>query len=443
MAVKLPYYFERYLLSIQPSVASRARAIQLHTTLTSRLPDHADFRAIYAGSFLYGSYKRNTALNPIKDVDVCVLLDIDHRRHAPEKTVGYLRAVLEEIGYEDKTAYQQRSVRIDMSKTTLDVVPVVAINGNDQPLLIPDRALQQWISTHPKGHLDAASRLNAECGGRYIPLVKTAKAWHSYQRRDVIRPKPKGFTVEALVAQYQDPSAPSYAEAFAAFLENYWRACGADLQAGQFPDVPDPGIPGEIIKVRFTPDEAKAFGVVVYNSLEAATAALAMDGAVAPCAAAWRDVFGPKFPVGATEIVKSFAEGIIDTAEGEPFDNVMFSDPLPAPTLAPLTITVGVAATEGGRVYGTYPDDGEPLQKGLGLHFEIVGLPVVAPFSVTWTVTNHGEEARRAKDTDHVSRGASTTHWETTKYRGSQWMTCQVEKNGIPVARARYIVNIG
>src|SRR5262245_8774511 len=130
--MELPSYFNEYLRKIQPSRASRERAIQLHSTLRRRLKDEVEddlFKAWYAGSFLYGSYIRNTAIQPIKDVDVCILLDLDITKCTPELVVRRLRRVAEALGYEDKVAYQRRSVRIDMAQTTMDLVPVVALDG--------------------------------------------------------------------------------------------------------------------------------------------------------------------------------------------------------------------------------------------------------------------------------------------------------------------------
>jgi len=155
------------------------------------------------------------------------------------------------------------------------------------------------VPTHPKGHLAAATRLNVASGGRYIPFVKIVKAWYRYQMKElrgVERPKPKGFTLEALVARYQDADAPSYAEAFVNFLANLYHATGSALARGEFPDVPDPGLPGETVKVRLTPAEVKAFGTLVAETLSAARVALAEEGRAAS-ATAWRAILGPKFPV--------------------------------------------------------------------------------------------------------------------------------------------------
>ncbi len=169
--MEIPSYFRRYLQNIQPSRSSRERAIQLHTTLTDRLGKNKSFQDWYGGTFLYGSYKRNTAIQPIKDVDICVLLKINPNAHQPKDVINQLRKMLENNGYEAKTALQRRSVRIDMSQTTLDIVPVVAINGENQPLRIPDRKLEEWVDTHPKGHLITATALNKDSNMRYCHVM--------------------------------------------------------------------------------------------------------------------------------------------------------------------------------------------------------------------------------------------------------------------------------
>lgn len=440
--MEIPTYFNRFISAIQPSEPSRTRAIQLHTTLVKRLRAHEEFTKILDVSFLYGSYRRNTALNPIKDVDVCTILDIDYKRYTPERIVDYLREVLEAIGYEDKTAHQQRSIRIDMSQTTLDVVPVVVETDADEPLRIPDQLLNQWIHTHPKAHLAEATRLNAISAGRYLPLVKIVKSWYKYQCRGQERPKPKGFTLESLVAQYQEPDSPSYAEAFVGFLSSYWAACGERLKRGIFPPVPDPGMPGEFLALTFSVDEAKAFGAIVEASLMDARAALALEGDVRDSAIAWRNILGPKFPTEPLGIVKSMAEATFDSTEDEPIENAMSIDLPQATGFAPFRLTIGVAPSVNGTVTQMYESNGEPLPKNRGLFFTIVDAPVRPPFTVTWTVTNHGTEATRAKALTHFTRGASTTQWESTSYRGSHWMTCDIEKNGVLVARQRVIINI-
>jgi len=450
--VDIPSYFRRYLRAIQPTRASRERAVQLHKTLRDRLATDTHFQDWYDSSFLYGSYRRNTAVQPIKDVDVCVVLGINTSEHKPEAVVQRLRRVLERNGYEDKTALQRRSVRIDLSGTTLDVVPVVAQDGDDKPLWIPDRALTRWVETHPKGHLAATTALNKDSNDRYVPFVKIVKAWYRHQAhtlRGVERPKPKGFTLEALVAQYQDPDAPGYAEAFVTFLSNVWDACGADLARGVFPAVPDFGHPGQTIALRMTPTEARAFGAIIQDSLAKARTARETEG-VAASAVAWQEIFGPKFPVQAaittTTTTMSAGKAAVleseDDAEGDAEgDAEVARIDLPAPTrLGTLKIAAALAHTQGGTIQRNHPNDGRALPKDKWLRFSVARTSVAQPYDVHWIVTNHGHEAREARDLRHERTG--TVIWESTSYRGSHTMACELRREGLVLARATHIVNI-
>lgn len=451
--MELPSYFAKYLHTIQPSRASRERAIQLHTTLRNRLAsaDDATFKSWYSDSFLYGSYIRNTAINPIKDVDVCLLLDLDINDYVPETVVRQLKNLLEELGYEDKTAYQRRSVRIDMSGTTLDVVPVVPIDGETEALHIPDRKVKEWILTHPKAHMEAAKRINKECGGRYIPLVKIVKAWYRYQakeKRDIERPKPKGFTLEVLVANYHDPDAPTYAEAFVNFLQNLMAACGTSLKLGVFPQVPDPGLPGEYLKVTFEPEEAKLFAEIVEESLALAKQAIAAE-TYGESAALWCKVFGSRFP-DAPRAEKSLR------AEAETTDEDLLFDPLIEAEISELELPVlsaptgrlklkaGLSQKERGHIYQQYPSASRAIPKGIWLRFSIVETSIAPPYNIKWTVVNHGKEAREDGDMGHwhMTSWQEPYRWEHTKYRGSHYMVCEILKNGVVVARSQHTVTI-
>ncbi|MFN8475540.1 MAG: hypothetical protein U0822_25375 [Anaerolineae bacterium] len=444
--MEVPSYFRRYLQAIQPARANRTRAVQLHNTLRDRLGADQHFKDWFAGTFLYGSYRRNTAVQPIKDVDICILLNINPADHKPEAVVARLRRVLERNGYQDKTALQRRSIRVEMSGMTLDAVPVVQVNGPEEPLLIPDRPLAQWVPTHPKGHLAAATALNKENGGRFIPFVKIVKAWYRYQAHDlraVERPKPKGFTLEALVAKYQDADAPSYAEAFVTFLDNLWRDAGQQLKHGVFPDVADPGMPGETLKLTFDPEEVELFTEIVTESLVSAQSALEAT-TYKDSAALWGTVLGSKFPKAERTMPEDEVKRVAETEEiDEALDEEIGGIELPqVHQLGTLKIRAQVARTRYGETTQGYPSDSRALPKGFWLRFSIVKTSVLQPYSVRWIVNNHGREAREAGDLGHMQDGDSEEQWEYTKYRGVHTMTCELHRNGAVLARAKHIVNI-
>jgi hypothetical protein len=450
--MELPSYFTKYLREIQPSRTSRERAIQLHTTLRDRLSSTDDeyFADWFSGSFLYGSYIRNTAIHPIKDVDVCLLLNLSTSDYTPETIVRRLKNLLEDLGYEDKTAYQRRSIRIDMSGTTMDAVPVVP-NDEAKPLSIPDRKLKEWVDTHPKAHIEATTRINKECGGRYIPLVKIVKAWYRYQakeKRVIERPKPKGFTLEVLVAKYQDQDAPTYAEAFVSFLQNLMNACGVLLKSGIFPQIPDPGLPNEYLKVNFEPDEAKLFAAIVEESLAIAKKAIVAE-TYGESAKLWRDVFGNQFPDAPASVKSLRFSETIEEAEAifDPLIEAEISEIelplLPDPT-ARVRIKAELAYKSDSVPYQHYPTGSRAVPKGTWIRFSVADTTVSPPYTIKWTVENHGKEARDAGDMGHsyVKNSQDRFLLEHTKYRGTHYMICEIIKYSVVVARTKHIVNI-
>ena len=332
----------------------------------------------------------------------------------------------------------------------MDVVPVVPIEDEDTVLHIPDRKVKEWIYTHPKAHMEAATRINAECSGRYIPLVKIVKAWYRYQakeKRELERPKPKGFTLEALVAQYQDPDATTYAEAYVGFLQNLLNSCGALLKAGVFPDVPDPGAPGEFLKLTIEQDDATLFAEIVEESLAVGKKAFVAE-TVGESALLWREVFGSGFPEAPASAQFARAAQLLEhdtlldsSFESEVCRSTEFVPSIPNETV---TITAQLAREKDGTFLRHHSSDSRPIAKEMGIKFSISKTSVEPPYEIRWIVENHGKEAQEAKCMDHEASSTSNEpwNWETTAYCGSHFLICEVIKGGAVVARTKHIVNI-
>jgi hypothetical protein len=269
---KLDSLFEKFLSNINPDPDATAYAIEAHEPVREFLENDEDFGQYFVDSFLYGSYKRHTAVGTIKDVDIVILtnFDPDNDEHTPAKVLRKLKSALARH-YEDpeNPEYQRRSIRInrpllnkDDCEMTLDIIPAVAVSGNDEPLRVPDRESKEWIWSHPKGHIKRSSELNKEenTEGRFVPLVKIFKWWWKYQctvrQPEVERPKPKGFWVETLTGENLDDSQHFYADHFIAVLENVSAKYSG---LGRVPDLQDPGLQqGEYVKTDMTLEE---FGI--------------------------------------------------------------------------------------------------------------------------------------------------------------------------------------
>ena len=190
---KLNTLFKKLLSNIEPDPSAVGYAQDAHKPIREHLSEDDKFKEYFVDSFLYGSYRRHTAVGTIKDVDIVVLTNFDpyDLENTPQSVLRKLKAALTRY-YKDpeNPDYQRRSIRINDPlpdkknvEMTLDIIPAVAVNGDDAPLLVPDREMKEWILTHPKGHLAYTSKLNKpeHSEERFVPLVKMMKWWWKYQ----------------------------------------------------------------------------------------------------------------------------------------------------------------------------------------------------------------------------------------------------------------------
>lgn len=138
--------------------------------------------------YLSGSYKRETAIARIDDVDIVFIIDpgawpgdffglSDFPQ--PNKVLEtFARAI--RLRYPQSSVFtQRRSVRLQLYHLDIDVVPAVEDIGDPEIIYIPDVQEGSWISTSPKKHSAQATRVNQARDGRLKPLIKLLKFWNS------------------------------------------------------------------------------------------------------------------------------------------------------------------------------------------------------------------------------------------------------------------------
>ncbi|MFA6198544.1 MAG: hypothetical protein WC734_05365 [Patescibacteria group bacterium] len=411
--------FKTFLSNIEPSDSQVGEAKTGHETLRGRLGSDDDLKALLAGdTFLAGSYRRSTAVKPIKDVDIIVPLSTDRTKTTPHQCLKDLRKVL--LRYY-KTAHledQRRSIRIDLSYVTMDIVPACAPDGPDKPLWVPDREQAQWIETNPKGHIAFVTSLNKQSDGQFVPLVKIFKWWRLFRLPEMKHPK--SFFLELLVADSVDLKAEDFGTGFHAVLKAWRRKYEQHATGGTVPNVADPGLPGQLIHTGMSSSDFKTFYDELVASEEVAQAALdAEDDSAA--AEEWRKIFGQEFPANEDN-------GAVKSA----FVAVGYR----------LRLTARLSQRENGELKDHYPSNGRQLPKDWWIRFQVAETDVPAPYQIKWIVENHGREARDAMDRGHVRFPGTSTQWERTKYTGQHHMYCQIIKNDRVVATGRHVVNI-
>lgn len=455
--------FERFLHNIEPDKDAVSHAQEAHEPVRQHLAGDSSIKDYISNTFLYGSYKRHTAIGDIKDVDIVILTRFspDNPLHSPQRVLKLLKATLTRY-YEDanSTDYQQRSIRINdplpnkpSVKLTLDVIPAIAPNGPERALLVPDRELACWIESHPKGHIAYSSGLNANdiTGERFVPLVKIMKWWWKHQvsirQPGVERPQPKGFWVECLTGlilkglmdEGLDVSSTPYAELFVAVLDRIVSNYGMTRLV---PALPDPGLPSQSIGTSMTTLEFSRFMDAVSDSLPGAQSTLALS--TPDASQVWSQLFGDVFPVVTAEKSSWNVGGVAIDLEHSPEERFLSRD---YGITERLNHIIGLECTSkrNGFQQRTVRSD-SVVDKGFGLTFQVRGLHAIPkPYNVYWKVKNSGSEASVA----HQLRGEIThdegkfEKFEKTCYTGRHYVECYVvNRQRQCIAKARHYVVI-
>ncbi|MCB9797032.1 MAG: nucleotidyltransferase [Alphaproteobacteria bacterium] len=172
--------FNAFLGSLELTPGQRQSVINQHTYLRTQLQQ----RMHTVGNFLTGSYARSTAIRPLNDIDLFLVLDPAHHsgpgRGTPNDCLREVQAALD-AAYPNKELpiLQSRSVNIEFSGTGVgyDVVPAFA-HPNDEVFIIPDRDANAWIHSNPKIHQSLSTQANERAGKMLKPLTKAAKHWN-------------------------------------------------------------------------------------------------------------------------------------------------------------------------------------------------------------------------------------------------------------------------
>lgn len=447
---KLNSTFDEFLSAIEPGDKAVKYAIKAHEPVREFLQsDESSFKEYVVDTFLYGSYRRHTAVGDIKDVDIVVLtnFDISDDENPPNNVLKKLKASLSKF-YKDpeNPEYQRRSIRIndplpdEVTDMTLDIIPAVPVDKNDGVLWVPDKEVKSWVYSHPNGHIENTTQLNSEeCSqGKFVPLVKIIKWWWKYQCSVLIpkteRPKPKGFWVECLVAENFDPNQRYWADHFITVLQNI-SSKYSNLQS--VPELKDPGLQDETIKTSMTLDEFKFFINTVEDSLDLAKKANT-EGSEAESQRLWQQIFGEKFS-GSNKSYIGKSGTPISRNVGEQFltdfgihESIRYS------------IRIDARIIQDGWRPFFLRGSSNPLRKKRKLEFYIQNCGVPNYYTIKWKVKNYGDEATSAGDLrgEITDDKGQRTKVENTKYTGRHYVECYAVQNGVCVAKDRIEVPI-
>lgn len=237
-----------------------------------------------------GSFTRGTALPPVNDADLLLVLHSDFHRPGmlPYEALEKLKSELEARLRQD-CRVQPHSVGVRYQDFCIDVVPAYALPGAAL-FKIPEINLGTrqgvWIDTNPAAHVSFAGQRDQVTGAMAIPIVRMLKCWNRNRQSSL-----KSIHLELMVLNGFQTKPSRYVEgAVLAF-----QAVATGLKQG----CPDPANPGSLIRsdylsVKRREDLARAAEKAAATLKQAQD--LERNGDIANAVALCYGVFGDPFP---------------------------------------------------------------------------------------------------------------------------------------------------
>ena len=234
--------------NVEPSPDDKRNAIEVHTAVRQALELSPQLRQMGIDTILIGSYARKVSIRRIKDVDVFGRLFDAPADVQPMSLLDLFESVLvQEFGAE-RVERQARSIKIEFPEYDLsaDAVPAVPELSDWR---IPS-ADEGWEHTNPLQLNELSSVVNAACDGEYVPTVKLVR---QTRREHLGEASPGGLYVEiatmnTFIGGTRGADSSDYlCVALAGVADQLRQAAASGL--------PDPSMPGQVIKTRATPTE--------------------------------------------------------------------------------------------------------------------------------------------------------------------------------------------
>lgn len=276
----IPQAFQEFLSKLELTDSEREKASDQHTYLRTQLQQ----RLSVADNFLSGSYARHTAIRPLHDIDVFLVLDGTRKPNEPPSAVlSRIQSTLDTIYPGKSSVRQSRSVNIEFTGTGIayDVVPAYRVSEGVYE--VPDRDVERWIRTNPKVHAELSTKANEQSGKFLKPLVKAIKHAKQVHGADV-----RSFHLEVLACRILTRSPDSNLDGLVTLLDG--------LATQVTSPCPDPAKLGPDIQ----PNEERCRKAKTWLDGMATLARdarqLARDGKVGEAHAKLRELFGDRWP---------------------------------------------------------------------------------------------------------------------------------------------------
>jgi len=417
--------FDKYLADHLNLTKKDIEKVQVHIELREKLETKLEFKGKdndETYSFLTGSYSRNTAIRPPKDVDFFIVLnDKKYGDLKPSELLNLLEKTLKEI-LPDTTIFQQtHSVTIEYDEEfSIDVIPAFETNSELYKIPHVSENTDIWLESNPKIHGEKLTEANDTTNGLLVPLVKLLKAWKRDKCSYV-----KSFHLELLAIEIINNSdIESYTEGINLFFDNASNYLENSC-------IVDPANSDNLVDDYLVDDERENLKYLIKTEAVIAqnTVSLENDGKTDESIKEWDKIFAFNPEKKKSLTSKQSHEKVLSYPENLQF-KIKITSKLFNPTL--------------NKYKENYYSNSRKLPKGWKLRFYVDSSNIPDPKKVFWQVVNTGKEAERATDLrgEILDDQGFNRRDEHTKYNGTHYVNCFIVKNNYCVAKGRFFVNI-
>lgn len=183
--------FAAFFNRINPSLTYERVAARAHPQITSLIEDtNGPAAELRINTFLQGSYKRNTAIHSINDVDVVALCNLSYTPSASRNTRDQIFTMIADSiaknkTYKEKLRYHKQSVcvKVLLEGIRIEILPALKTAGMPfeyEPIFMfrPDEdeiGDGEWQTTFARKHQELCTKKNSETSGLFIPMIKVLK----------------------------------------------------------------------------------------------------------------------------------------------------------------------------------------------------------------------------------------------------------------------------
>lgn len=255
-------------------------------------------------SFLTGSYARHTKTKPLKDIDIFFVLEESEKHYRNKSSTVVLAdfydALVEKYG-EKRIRKQARSVSVDFGvvvdaedNTDYRVVSIDAVPAFDTgtEYEIPDSKSGKWIKTDPEIHAEKATAAHKAYSSEWKGLVRMVKYWNNNPKHGSEKPVKPSFLIEVMALECLYGS---WGGSFDREIQSFFATL-----ADRIDDVwPDPAGLGPAISDDMDNARKQRARQLLQTASREASLAInhVRNGRNGEALRAWRDLFGPKFPL--------------------------------------------------------------------------------------------------------------------------------------------------